>query len=77
MHYWYFTFYLTCSDGHAEKNYATISSIEKLFPIGNVYTYYREYFNKDVEFTLLNAIEISKMDFDYLNKEIIKAEGDD
>jgi len=73
VHYWYFTYYLTCPSGFDRKADATISSLEKYFPIGNVFNLFREEFDEDIDLTILNVIQISETDFDYLSKGI----GDD
>lgn len=72
MRYWYFTYYLTRSDGYECKADATISSTEAEFPIGDVFKLYRESFDNDVNFTVLNAIPINKKDFEYLSKEVME-----
>ena len=70
MRYWYFTYYLTCPNGYEQKADATISSLEKYFPIGDVFNLFREDFDEDINLTILNVIEISETDFDYLSKEL-------
>lgn len=72
MYHWYFTYYLTRSDGYECKADATISSTNDTFPIGDVFKMYRESFDNEVDLTILNVIPISKEDFDYLSKEVME-----
>jgi hypothetical protein len=64
MYYWYFTYFLDLpSSGSQRKDDAVASSVESLFPIGNVQTYFKEEFGDDARITILNVLAISEMDY--------------
>ena len=71
MYYFYFTYFLDVPKSGAQcKNDGVTMSNAELFPIGNVFTYFREEFGDDAEITILSVVQISEEDYEKLSKKI-------